>query len=322
MIECLKLWSKLLIVPIILMAALIAVLASRKITSNKSEFIRIPQFELKDDSGRLLKREILKNKYVLVQFLSTKGDIDILRQIFFEWESEIVVFIAVCNEAIARYPNTPAERPNFHVVSVDKKSISAAFSNPRAGAFYLYDLSGRLAGSGTPSDNSRILIKKIFNRLINGKYFNLAELLGTGENILKLEWFSQVSQFMIKEKKEYYAIGMFRNICQGCGSGSIIRVLNDAYRDKKEKLGLICFVDDSFSDADVRSLRSQLEIDYCVAVANELLSSKWEALVREYTASELTDIVFLIDLNGRLLRTMDPSCSDCAWSLYTYLREL
>jgi hypothetical protein len=315
-------WFKLLIGLIILFAALFVVSLGLKGPPDRDEFLRMPKFRVNDDFNQPIRSETLKDKYVLVHFLATNNDIEILRRLFYDWESELVVFIAVCNEAIPRSPNALSERSNFHVISVDKKPILSAFSYPNAGTFYLYDLSGRLARNGGPNDNSEIVVKQTFNRLINGKYFRLSELLGPGEDILSLYWLSQVSDLMKSETRDYYLVAMFRNICQGCGSGSIIRALNEVYREKEERVDIICLVNNSFNDSDIRSLRSQLGINYHVAMANESLSAKWEALVREYSAPELTDIVILVNSRGRVLKTMDPSCSDCARALFSYLNEL
>lgn len=320
--KCLKPWSKLLAIPIILIVALIAVYLGRKGSPGKNEFMAMPEFDIRDDQNRPIKSETLKNKYVLVYFLSSSDDIEILRRTYFEWESEIVVFIVVNNEKILQSLQPAAESANFHLVSNDAETILSAYSSPHKGSFYLYDLSGRLASSGGPGDKYDSIVKQTFNKLIKGKRFTLSELLGSGEDVQDLPWFSQIKRYMMDDDKKFYLVAMFRNICQGCGSGSIVRALNEVYKKQQEKLCVICIVNKSFNDADIRSLKSQLEINYHVAIADDFLSEKWERLADEYSLVDITDMVFLFDSAGHVLKAADKSCGDCVRILFSFLEGI
>lgn len=286
-----------------------------------SGLFRLPKFAVIDDHGRQLTSAALTNKYVLVHFFSTQNEIEMLRRIYFEWESNLVVFIVIRKKPNPYFSKIDAENENFLVISAGAGPIITAFSNPVNGSFFVYDLSGSLARKGTSNDDIEIVLKQTFNQLIKGKHFSLSELLGQEGNILNLDYFGQVHDTIKNEKKEYYLIALFNDICQGCGSGSIIRVLNRVYREMKGRVGVLCFVDDSFSRTDILSLKSQLEIDYQVSIANELLMRKWRSLALEYSSPELNNLVFIINSRGYIEKSIEPNCNECAQSIYSFFGE-
>lgn len=306
----------------ILIVVLVIVLAKRTALLKAPIIESLPKFDVTDDLGRPIGSASIKNKFVYIQFLANKNDLEILKGLYNDWQGEKVAILAVGDKETAGAFDAVLNDSAFHLITKEKDRILSAFSNLTAGSYFIYDLSGRLAARGKSDDNIELEANKALRRIVKNEYFRISELLGPGGNSLRSEWFSQVIDFMKRENKNQYLIAMFNGICQGCNSGSVVRLLNDVHREKKDRIGVLCLVDGSFTERDIRTLKSQLGIEYATLTANTSLSEKWKGLANKYSPAELNEIVFVVDSEGRVLRTMDPNCGDCARKLTDYLRGL
>lgn len=58
-----------------------------------------------------------------------------------------------------------------------------------------------------------------------------------------------------------------------------------------------------------------------IIIADGLLSQTWNRLIEEYCDNELTDLIFIIDKEGNILRFADRNCN-CYKELFEYIEQI
>jgi len=85
---------------------------------------------------------------------------------------------------------------------------------------------------------------------------------------------------------------------------------------------ILCILNRSkFRDKDIPILKSQLKIDFPTIIADYNLNKKWDSLIKRYNEDLLTDIIFLLDESGKIIKVADRTCK-CLPSFFNHVNSL
>jgi len=286
-------------------------------------FKKLPKFKSLDAAGNLVRSDDFRGKKLYIQFVNPLYDHDIalIKKVYFHWKNEDLIFIII-TENYSRFQSKLADLNNVIVLSKNYKKLQSLFNVPDSGTHYLFDGSGTLVNIGRNDIEYDKGLKRSLNRLIKNKYFSISDFIKLNENIKEISWFKQPSEIVEKENKEFYVISLFTSICSGCKSGSIMKNLKSFHLKGQNYAYVVCILSDKFNENDIISLRSQLGIKFPVIIADQALSAKWNSLINEFSEAEVTDIIFIMDKSGKIIRVLDPNCKDCLKPFFLYMQSL
>lgn len=101
--------------------------------------------------------------------------------------------------------------------------------------------------------------------------------------------------------RPYVLFALFASICEGCYSGSVIKVLKEIQTKGGDGLDIYCFVSKKYSENDILGMTSQLSIDFPVSPIDVLFSRRWDELTKIYGEDSLNAVVFIMDNNARVV---------------------
>lgn len=283
---------------------------------------RLPDFNVADISGKFINSGQFKGRKLYVQFVSPSdiSDLSLFEQIYSHWKDEDIKLVIITKnygELKLRI-----DLNNVIVLAKDFDKLKTIFKAPNYGTYYLFDKTGYLINTGRNDIEYDKYLRILLNRLIKNKYFSISEFIKPNENIKNISWLKQAAEIVEKGYKDFYIISLFTSICAGCRSGSIIINLNSFYLKSLNIADVLCIFSDKFNEVDLVSLKSQLLMRFPVSIADQTLSRKWNYLIKEFSEAEITNIVFIIDKWGKIIRILDPNCSDCFESFFLYMFSL
>lgn len=194
--------------------------------------------------------------------------------------------------------------------------------NSNNGFYFIVDKKGMIVNAGQNDLGYERGPKVFLQKLIKGDFFSISEFVSEGVKIGDIPWFSQVDEVIKNHRnKEYFIISLFTKICDSCFGGRVIQTLNKIENDKNESLIVYSILHRNFDRRDVPNLRAQLNISYPVIIANKELNAKWNSLIKRYREDFLTDVVFLVDKSGEIIKVADSQCK-CLPSFFGYVNSL
>ena len=74
---------------------------------------------------------------------------------------------------------------------------------------------------------------------------------------------------------------------------------------------VILVLSNEYTETDIKIFKSQFQVEFPVIIADEVLIQKWQALIDEYSKTELNDLDFSIDSSGKINQVLDSNCGSC-----------
>jgi hypothetical protein len=294
--------------------------------SGESDIQRYFDLIKKANPNLLLKQgyslnEIMGN-IIYLQFIRARhlSDIELANNVLTHWEKtklKIVLLFENANDINKINIDVGRFLPiNESLLSIDQ------FTRGGVEDFFIFDKTGKLFSKGRSDfgydDGPKVALK----RLVNDEYFSLDLMLKRGDNIFKNEEWSQIGDFIKILKKEYYIVCLFNSICGGCFSGEIIRYFDKISANNNPIVFVVCILNNQyFSNNDILALKSQMNILMPIYLSSKLLSTKWNKLITDYRASELNNIIVIIDKYGEILRVYNEQCN-CLKQMSEYVEEI
>ncbi len=103
--------------------------------------------------------------------------------------------------------------------------------------------------------------------------------------------------------------------------GNIIQALNIIDRNEDGSFIILSILNRNFDRTDIPNLIAQLKISYPVIIANDRLNAKWDTLIERYREDFLTDVVFMVDKSGGILKIAHRTCQ-CFPSFFKFVNSL
>lgn len=323
MLNKLKIYRKNIILAILLfMGFILFVNIFRKNNRNIETETMLPglnEISLIDIKGN--KINILgSEKFTYLQFMPSfdEGAIQFFNDVVEKWRSQDIKFIVITRDIFHSFDNI-IERSAIILNDYDK--IAKALRASIWGDYYLFNNMGKLLFRGNTSKKYQEELKTMLNHEILNKYFNLSSLVLPGKKIHELSWFKNISNKEIKSKYKVYAF--FTTVCSGCMSGDVINIIKNKINCEKNVASVFIILNRAvYKKEDIKILKSQLELDFDIIIADDSLNSKWDELINEYSESELTNIVLVADIGGNIVRAFYRNCDKC-WNLFgDFMRKL
>jgi len=266
---------------------------------------QLPEINRVDSRGKTVKSLELKGKYVFVQFINSEimDDIDFLEKVFLNWFDyglEIIAIPAKNEEFLAR---TGVDTDKISIFSTGYRKLKKTFHSPNCcDTFYLYDPNGRLVKTGFNRVGYEEGVKNQLNRFLRNTSFHISEFVRENENLQNVPWLNRCHQLLMEEKKEFGVIAFLRTVCGECLSGFLTSQLMKLHTNHSQKVSVLSIIPSDYSDIDIENLKNFLNIGFRVERADQQLSEKWQSLISQFRESDLTNIVFLVDKSGTIIR--------------------
>lgn len=275
--------------------------------SNLREITALPVFESVDASGNPINSSSFKEKNLYVQFIDSDSidDVDLIKEVYLNWIKEGLIIIAIPNDT-PKFLESSGLYPDEIIVlsSSEYKKMKWTFKAPSCcNSFFLFNTTGQLVKTEFNQKGYEKEIKKYLNQLMKNKIFQVSNYFKENEYIKDIGWLSLCWQIIKKEKKDYFIVAIFNSICNECLSGAIVHKLVDLYADNRDHLYVLGIIPDDYKDNDIENLENFLNIEFHIERADPEFKKKWDALVSEYSEAELTNILFLVDSEGKLIKS-------------------
>jgi len=319
--------SLLFIVLLIIVISYILIKREKEPVQSLYHINKVPNLESVDIDGRTIKSSNFTGKKLYIQFINSffQPDIILFKTVYEKWSSEDLYFLGIIsNSNVLNHK----EKSNFKRITLIEKDFDAfcrKFNVTKNNGFYfIVDEKGIIVSSGQNDLGYEKGPKIFLKKFIKGDFFSISEFIRENENINKLRWFSQASKLINDQKnKNYFLISLFTKICNSCSGGEILRALDKINKkDKNKSMYILCILNRSkFRDKDIPILKSQLKIDFPTIIADYNLNKKWDSLIKRYNEDLLTDIIFLLDESGKIIKVADRTCK-CLPSFFNHVNSL
>lgn len=284
----------------------------------------LPKFNTVDIDGNQVRSSYLQGRNIYIQFVDQEylDDIELFSAVYHNWRDENIRFLAITNNIENFKEKIASNDRDIVVVNRDYEDLKRKFVSPfGSSTHYIVDENGNIFSYGKNSDGYEKGPKVFLKQLIKNEYFSISDFIKVNENVKEISWLEQVEDILRNNKKDYYIVSLFTKICDTCSGGLSIGVLKKKYSERKDTIYIIGLLHNSYSEDDLSILKSQLEINFDMSRADNILSEKWDSLISQFREDDLTDIVFIMDKSGRILKVMDRSCR-CSDEFYDYVFAL
>jgi hypothetical protein len=267
----------------------------------------------------------MNGKDLYIQFINSyfPPDLILFETVYTKWIFDDLYFLGIINDSTA-LDLTKYNSEKVIFIERDYNDLCSIFNlDTKNGFYYLVNKEGKVTNSGKNDLGYERGPKILLQELLKNNFFSISEIIIENEKIANHKWFNQVNNLIQNENdKEYFLISLYTTICYSCSGGKIIRALKDIHRkDKNETIYILSIISRRYKEQDIHNLKTLLKIPHPVIRANNELDSKWNSLIEQYREDYLTDIVFLVDKSGTILKIAHTNC-DCYPSFFTYVYDL
>ncbi|HWR58238.1 MAG TPA: hypothetical protein VN328_05050 [Thermodesulfovibrionales bacterium] len=241
-------------------------------------------------------------------------ELELFRHVYEEWKKHDVWFLMICgSRPIEDLGIIPSDRFAIYDLgrNKDRPAVHSVFGLGRQDSFYfIFDSAGKKVSASRSSLGYERGPKSALNELLTGTKFAIEELIERNHNIGEYEWLQPISEIIAANRgREYFIFSMFTKICDSCAGAEIIRFMKTIEIRAPKKILVASFLGRGYGELDIINLRSQLNIDYPVFIADGELRSKWDELIDKYNEDILSDIVFIVDSLGTILEVSHRTCN-------------
>jgi hypothetical protein len=297
---------------ILIFMAIAVVSYKRRYSNEKSLFIkRLPQFEAVDQNGRILRSHQLYGRTTYLQFVNTanKDDLDLIKNVYENWRKEDLNIVAFVNNERRFTMKSPIPIEAIYVIKDDYAYYLRRFRAPHnAESYYIADRKGKVIATGYNRDAYEKDVKTQLLRSVKQEIYSTSYFIDANKNIKEIEWLGQISSLVQKGNKKYFLISFFTKICDTCSGGTLIQMLKELHGRYDTDVMVVIILLDSYGQEDAINLQSQLFVKNPVLIADASLSHRWRYLINKYREDDLTDILILVDENGRVRDIADRNC--------------
>lgn len=308
----------------ILIVFAILVQLRRDINRRNDNIDNLPLFIIKDNYKRTIDSHNYLGKCTYIQFIYSKdpNDIRLLESVYSNWKDEEINIILISNEKIENILRINMSLRNRVIMIPNNDLLHKLFKvKEEIGVYFIFDKAGKLIYMGNSNDNYECKAKIYLKRLIRNERFDIEGFINPKQNIYSSEILSNIAWIIRKENREICILSFFNKICDTCSGGRLIERMNELYSQKGNKILILSIISDKYNKEDVEKLRQQMDIKYQILNADGLLSQTWNRLIEEYCDNELTDLIFIIDKEGEILRYADRNCN-CYKELFEYIENI
>ena len=286
---------------------------------------KLPKFVSVDVYGMEVNSKDFMGKNLFVQFIDAahEMDIELFKDVYSNWKKEEISFLLIVRELDRFNSRVEINTDDIIILNKDFDELESIFNPGKIYGthYYLVNNSGKIVASGSNNFGYENGPKVFLKQLIKNEYFSISSFIKLNENVKGVEWLNQISEIVDDQNKNYSLISMFTSICSGCLSGELVFFLNEFYNKNQNNINVLCMLNNKFNDKDITRLKSQLKINLPVFISDEKLSQKWNSLIKEFRENDLTNIIFILNKSGIIIKVYDESCK-CWIQFSRFLKSL
>lgn len=286
---------------------------------------KLPKFVSVDINGMEVNSKDFRGKNLFIQFVNPDnvGDVDLIKLVYSSWKNENLEIMIITNDLERFKSKFEVDSKKTILVTKDYEKLKSMFhSSTREGDYYLFNGSGDLIDTNKNYVGYDKGVKIFLMQLVKKDYFSFSDFIEENENIRNFPWLQQIERIINNKKKEYFMISLFTSFCGTCNSGPIINAMDKFHSKNKNSFYVLSILNNDFNnEEDIKSLISQSKINYPIVIAEQMLNKKWTDLINKYREQDLTNIVFIIDKSGKILKILHPNCN-CYKKFFNFLYSL
>jgi len=279
-------------------------------------FQSLPEFTAVDIFGNSVSTRDLERKNVFIQFIDPNSESQrkALRKICKNFKNEEFIIVVFVKDSESQVFDRFMDEIRFAIghiflITDDYKKYKKIFkASPCCETFSLFDCSGNLILTDL---NWKLLINDtmaLLRRFNGNKELSLFNYIKSGKNIKDLVGFKYISETIKKERDyNYFLISMFTNICMDCPSGRLIDQLKKSYELLNNSIFYLAVLSSNYEDNDIDNLKTLLKIKFPVVKADDNLLKKWNELTLGAKESKKSNIVFLLNNIGEIIKVIEPN---------------
>jgi hypothetical protein len=281
----------------------------------------LPRFRAIDLDNKIIKYRDMIGKYIYVQFIDPdiETEILLLEKVYADWIDNNLKIIVIPNkitnklkEKYALMKGIIIFKPKYY--EKFKKLLKSTLCCDR---YYFYGLENQLISTGYSDSKYNDHLEIFLRKIIYKGNFNIDAFIKINSNIRDIDWFGQIEEILNKNNRKYNIIGLFSYLCDSCFSGSLIGRLNNIHN--KQNINVLAIMLGNYNDRDIDNIKKQLYLRIDIYKAESKLNNKWRSLVKQFSETELSDIVIIVDEAGLILKAYDKNCN-CYNELFSFVK--
>lgn len=168
--------------------------------------------------------------------------------------------------------------------NIDRLNVYSVFGlRSQDSYFYVFDSAGRKVVASRSVLGYERGPKTFLNELLTGTRFSIEELMERNHNIGEYEWFRSIDKIITSNREyEYFVFSLLTKICDSCAGAEIVQFMKRIRLITPQGVYVASFLGREFSESDITNLKSQLNINYPIFIADNELRWKWDELIDKY----------------------------------------
>ena len=272
----------------------------------------LPKFTALDINGKIVNSLDFEGKYTYIQFIdpTIPSDIVLFDKVKTQWANKSLKIIAVPKN-LENFLLHVSDNPIGIDILVEYEKMQTLMKAAKCcETMFLYDPKGILLAQVFNSRGYERGIKPYLMLHLDNKQFDISLFAEVDRNINNYEWFQQVADIVKKKENNHYLVTLITSYCQSCTTKTIIDRLMDINAKSANEIKQILIMNrENHTKQDILNMKDQLNIKFDVYRADDNLMQKWRSLIQEYIVSDLTNIILLINDDGKIINIANPSCN-------------
>jgi len=326
-----KMNSKILkiFVSAILMLSILTIINYKKTRFEKinKDIIELIENRLEGFDGRTVDKILLKDKTIYLQYVNAfnNNDMELFDAVCDNWNDNRIIKIGFFeeNNSFVQMKDKYNSYTNvFFVVNRDYDKKENILLSRVKNKYFIFEKNHNLNFSGDNLIGYDNGVKTKLKKILNNDSFNINEFLPLNQSITESMWLDQITKIIKSNNVSFHIFGFMNDICETCGSGSVVALLKTLNKNQDFSINLIIGnFSFEYSENEISALKSQAQIEFPIIKADDKLSEKWNHFSHEYSKNELNNIIFVIDRNIEIISIFYPGCS-CWGTFIQYTKSL
>lgn len=280
---------------------------------------RIPAFAAADINNKKYDNKTILGDFTYLQFIDSEidSDIDLFTQVLYEWFDTPLRIVGITKDIYKVKNFIHRENDRIILLKEDGRKLREAFLID-SGHHYLFDRNGLLLFKAENTLGYRNGVRYSLNKTIYNIVFDLSVFIDSGSSLADQAWLASVLGEP-RGRNKYSAF--FYSVCAGCNTGMIMRKFIAFYRLYGSWIDFEIILSQRYKPSDIVSMKSQLNTDIAVMIADQNLNDKWRKLVDIFREDDLTGIIVFSDEVGVIRRVFTGNESGWAQKMEAELED-
>lgn len=244
----------------------------------------------------------------------------LLENVYRTWADKIDIFVFIKNERIL------SERVSFDfskaiIIKDEFIEMSNIFKSSKYGKHYLFGEKGNVVFLAENNISYDFGVVRALQQVVNQRHFRIADIIRENDHLENYPEFIQVKNEINNIRREYLIVGLIYLFCDSCASGLLVANFKRIHSLSNGKTSFLLILSREHQESELVAFRSQLGVDFPIVIAGQKLNNKWEDLIKIFSRNAITNIVFVADHSGKIVKVLDPKCQTCQKPFWVWVQK-